>query len=129
VFVSNGSHASYPRRGTTDRPWPDPNDEARGDGRVVRPRVEPFGAWARWPGRWGTTEAGLVPGEAPSPRGPAFQPEGPFGDPAAFHARARACGSGAPLHPWPVYVMAALAVIGIAIVGLRMVRRAVHGDA
>jgi hypothetical protein len=129
VFVSNGSHASYPRRGTTDRPWPDPNDEARGDGRVVRPRVEPFGAWARWPGRWGTTEAGLVPGEAPSPRGPAFQPEGPFGDPAAFHARARACGSGAPLHPWPVYVVAALAVIGIAIVGLRMVRRAVHRDA
>lgn len=129
VFVANGSHASYPRRGTNDRPWPDPNDEARGDGRVVRPRVEPFGAWARWPGRWGTTEAGLIPGEAPSPRGPAFQAQGPWGDPAAFHARARACASGAPPHPWPVYAVVALAVIGVTLGVLSVVRTRVHRDA
>jgi MYXO-CTERM domain-containing protein len=129
VFVANGSHASYTRRGTVDRPWPDPDDEVRGDGRVVRPRIEPFGAWARWPGRWGTTEAGLVPGEAPSPRGPAFQPDGPYGDPVAFHEGARACGSGAPPHPWPVYLAGALAVIGVALAGLRIVRTRVRRNA
>ena len=86
----------------------------------------PFGAWARWPGRWGETDAGLVPGEAPSPRGPAFQPDGPFGDPAAFHARARACGSGAPPHPWPVYAIAAAAVIGVLLGALSAFRTRVR---
>ena len=112
VFVANGSHASYPRRGTHDRPWPDPNDEAPGDGRVVTPRVEPLGRWAAWPGRWGRTEDSWIPAESPSPRGPAFQPA--WDDPSGFHARARACGSGAPPHPWPVYagLAAAFALLG-----------------
>lgn len=105
VFVANGSHASYPRRGTHGRPFPDPDDEATGDGRVVGPRVEAFGRWAAWPGRWGRSRASFVPGESTSPRGPAFQ--APWRDPARFHARARACGSGAPPHPWPVAAAAA----------------------
>ena len=33
VFIANGSHATYSRPGTHDRPWPDPNDEADGRGR------------------------------------------------------------------------------------------------
>ena len=32
VYVAHGSHASYPRAATHDRPWPDPDDEAPGDG-------------------------------------------------------------------------------------------------
>lgn len=107
----------------TNRPWPDPDDEARGDGRVVRPRVDPFGRWARWPGRWGETEAGLVPGESSSPRGPAFQDDGPWSDPAGFHARARACASGAPPHPWPVYAAAALAVVAVGTGAVTVFRR------
>lgn len=109
VFVANASHASYPRRGTYDRPFPDPDDEATGGGRVVTPRVKAFGRWAAWPGRWGRSEASWVPGESTSPRGPAFQ--APWADPAGFHARARACGSGAPVHPWPVYAGGGAAVL------------------
>ena len=94
VFVANGSHAGYFRPGVRDRMWPDPNDEARGDGLVVRPRVVPVTArsprWMRWPGRWGASRAGAVPGEQDSPRGPAFQGVR-WSDPAAFAASARAC--------------------------------------
>ena len=126
VFVANGSHAAYPTAGTHDRPWPDPNDETRADGRVVRPQVRPFGAWARWPGRWGETRAGIVPGESSSPRGPAFQPDGPYADPAGFHARARACGSGAPPHPWPVFAAAGAFALALLALLLRLVRRRVH---
>ena len=109
VFVAHASHASYPRRGTHDRPFPDPDDEATGDGRVVTPKIEPFGRWAAWPGRWGRSEASWIPAESTSPRGPAFQ--APWSDPAGFHARARACGSGAPAHPWPVYAVGGGAVL------------------
>jgi hypothetical protein len=106
VWVAHGSHAGYPQRGEHGRPWPDPDDEAPGDGRVLRPRVTPITgqrpAWVRWPGRWGGSVAGPVPGEQSSPRGPAFQPDRRFADPAALHARARTCTSSAPAHPWPV---------------------------
>jgi hypothetical protein len=37
----------------------------------------------RWPGRWGRTRAGAFPGES-SPRGPAFQDEGPWRDPDGY---------------------------------------------
>ncbi|HEX8207289.1 MAG TPA: hypothetical protein VF587_14605 [Solirubrobacteraceae bacterium] len=114
VYVANASHASYPRAGEHGRPWPDPDDFADGRGRAVRPRIEPFGGWARWPGRWGRAEASWVPAEQSSPRGPAFQEDGAWRDPSAFHARARACGSGAPPHPAGVRIAGWLAVIGIA---------------
>jgi hypothetical protein len=114
VFVANASHASYRRPGTHGRPFPDPDDEAPGDGRVVRPEVRAFGRWAAWPGRWGRTEDSWIPAESPSPRGPVFQD--PWGDPSGFHARARACGSGAPPHPRPVYAAVAglLLLVGAA---------------
>jgi phage shock protein A len=41
AYVAHASHATYPRRGAHDRPFPDPNDEARGDGARVRPPVRP----------------------------------------------------------------------------------------
>ena len=121
VFVAHASHASYPRRGTHDRPFPDPDDEATGDGRVVRPRVEAFGRWAGWPGRWGRTEDSWVPAESPSPRGPAFQ--APWRDPSGFHARARECGSGAPPHPWPVYAGVGGVLITLGALGALKIRR------
>ena len=101
VYVANGAHALYPRAGTHDRQWPDPDDEADGRGRRVRPPVEPMGAWTGWPGRWGDSEAGLFPLEHPSPRGPAFQERRPWQRPSAFHAdHARACGSEPPRRWW-----------------------------
>jgi hypothetical protein len=119
VFVAHASHASYPRPGAVDRPWPDPTDEADGRGRTARPRVEPFGAWAAWPGRWGRAEASWVPGEQSSPRGPLFQDAGR--DPAAFHAEARACGSGPPPQPWPLVAVVVLALALVALLGTRIV--------
>ena len=112
VYVANGSHASYPDRGEHGRPWPDPDDEARGDGRVVRPEVRAFGDWARWPGRWGRAKAAWWnPAEAPSPEGPAFQEDGAWRDPSGRHAEARPCADGAPPHPWPVYAVAVLGLL------------------
>ena len=129
VHVANGSHASYFTPAEHGRPWPDPDDFADGRGRQVRPRVEPFGPWVRWPGRWGRSEASWVPGENSSPRGPAFQEEGPWRDPAAFHARARACGTGAPPHPLGVRLGMGLAVIGVAAAILMAFRTRVRRDA
>ena len=125
VNVANGSHASYPQPGVHDRPWPDPNDEAGADGRQVRPEVRPFGAWVRWPGRWGRAKARWWnPSEQSSPRGPAFQDrKAPtaWADPAGFHAGARLCGSGAPPHPLAVRLGAigALAVL-LSLIALKL---------
>jgi len=116
VYVAHGSHASYPEPGEHGRPWPDPDDEARGDGRAVRPRVRPFGPWVRWPGRWGGAEArSWIPAESSSPRGPAFQEGGAWSDPGRRHAEARPCSAGAPRHPWPVY--AGAGIVGITLLG------------
>lgn len=99
IFAANGSHALYFAAGTRDRTWPDPNDEARGDGERVAARVEPVGAdspaWMAWPGRWGASRASWVPGESDSPRGPAFQGVR-WNDPAAFAASARPCAAARP---------------------------------
>jgi hypothetical protein len=126
VYVANGSHALYPRPGTGDRPWPDPNDEADGRGRRARPPVEPVGArsprWMAWPGRWGEDGGGPVPGEQPSPRGPAFQPDR-WDDPARFHAaQARPCGEGPPGRPWQTGLTIAF-LLALAAVALRAARR------
>ncbi|HEX8052022.1 MAG TPA: hypothetical protein VF517_03455, partial [Thermoleophilaceae bacterium] len=87
AYVANASHALYSRPKTHDRQWPDPDDEADGRGRRVRPPVVPIAdrdpAWTRWPGRWGDSEAGIVPIEQSSPRGPAFQERRPWQDPSA----------------------------------------------
>lgn len=79
VYLASASHAAYLRAGFRDRTWPDPNDEADGGGRVVRPAVQPVTerspAWMRWPGRWGASRAApWNPAEQDSPRGPVHQP-------------------------------------------------------
>jgi hypothetical protein len=98
VFLARGSHASYFVPGLRDRVFPDPNDEADGRGRRVRPRLVRVStdapAWMRYRGRWGATRAGWVPGEMSSPRGPAFQPQGRWTDPDAWAAAARPCTRG-----------------------------------
>jgi hypothetical protein len=78
--------------------------------------------WMAWPGRWGESEAGWVPGEQSSPRGPAFQ-AARWDDPGRFHAtEARACGEGPPGRPWQTALTIAL-VLALAAVGLRAARR------
>lgn len=132
VFVAHGSHASYASAGEHGRPWPDPDDEARGDGRVVTPEVRPFGPWVRWPGRWGRTRAGWVPAESDSPRGPAFQDTLAWRDPAGYAAAARPCSAGAPPLPWPVYAGAAATAVlllsGAVLARRRLKRRTARAD-
>ena len=95
VYLARGSHAAYFTPGLRDRTWPDPNDAADGRGLRVRPRLvritDDRPPWMRYPGRWGGSRAGWVPGEMSSPRGPAFQPQGRWSDPAAWAAAARRC--------------------------------------
>jgi hypothetical protein len=127
VHVAHASHALYARPGTGDRPWPDPNDEARGDGTLVRPRVVPVSerspSWVAWPGRWGGSEAGVVPGEHPSPRGPAHQPQGRWSDPSRWDAEhARPCGAGPP----PRHAQTALLAAALAGLGALALRRRRH---
>jgi hypothetical protein len=96
VFVANGSHAGYFRAGIRDRTWPDPNDEAGGDGRRERPTVvgvdASHPAWMRRRAPWGASRAGVVPGEMDSPRGPAFQGIR-WQDPAAYARKTSECRS------------------------------------
>lgn len=117
VHVANGSHAAYFTRGVHGRPWPDPDDEARDGGAVLRLPVRVMTArrpaWMTYPGRWGAAEAGPVPGENSSPRGPAFQPDR-WDDPAALERAARPCASGAPGRPWQIAAEAAAAALALA---------------
>jgi hypothetical protein len=86
----------YPVAGVRDRTFPDPNDEAGGRGRMLRPRLVVITArdprWMRSPGRWGSSRAAW-PFESSSPRGPAFQGVR-WDDPGAFAAGARGCMAG-----------------------------------
>jgi hypothetical protein len=122
VYVANGSHAAYFTPGVHDRPWPDPNDYARGDGKRIRPplvritRNSP--SWMRKSTRWGRTRAGWFPGEQSSPLGPAFQHDR-FDSPTAWAATARGCRSGAPSRP----ALAYLALIPLAAAALLLVTR------
>jgi hypothetical protein len=95
VFLANGSHAAYFVPGVRDRIFPDPNDEADGKGARVRPRLVRITAgsppWMTYRGPWGGAGASWVPGEADSPRGPAFQPRDRWRDPDAWARSARSC--------------------------------------
>jgi hypothetical protein len=118
IHVANGSHALLSHPGVGDRQWPDPDDEADGRGRRVRPPVVELAdgrpGWTRWPGRWGDSDAGIVPGEQSSPRGPAFAEGGAWRDPAAFHDdRARGCGADPPRRAWQWPLLAALVALAL----------------
>lgn len=128
VYVANASHASHFRAGVHKTRWfPDPVDEADGSGAVLHPEVESFRGWSAWPGRFGASRGGIVPGEQSSPRGPAFQE--PWSDPAGFAAQAHdctaGCGNRSGCHPlatlaarnWP------LGVVVLALGGLIVSRR------
>jgi hypothetical protein len=126
IYVANGSHASYMRRGEHNRPWPDPDDEARGDGRRAQPRliVMRGQSWLRYGGHWGDSRASWwMPAEQSSPRGPAFQDDDRWSAPARYARDARACGSGAPPHPLGLRLgFVALAAALLAAVALRLRR-------
>ncbi|HEX6391475.1 MAG TPA: hypothetical protein VFZ89_18570 [Solirubrobacteraceae bacterium] len=125
VYVAHGSHASYLTPGEHGRPWPDPDDEARGDGRRVRPRliVMRGQSWLRYRGHWGGSRASFVPGEQSSPRGPAFQDDDRWSAPAAYAPGARACGSGAPGHPTALWLGLAAAAASVAVLLIAAGRR------
>jgi len=86
VYVAPLSNASYPEGGTF--PYVGGIDHPRGDGDEVLPRIEEFGPWVNWPGRWGTSR-GLLGGRlgGASPASPAHQGRHRWSDPDAFHAR------------------------------------------
>jgi hypothetical protein len=134
VFVARGSHAMYFTPGLRERTWPDPNDEADGRGLRVRPRVvritEDRPPWMTYPGMWGGTRAGRIPGEMDSPRGPAFQPA--RWDAAGWAAAARPCtrrecderGECDGGETAMAAVLAALGLVGAVGFGTRRMRRA-----
>ena len=127
VYVANGSHAAYPRAGTADRPWPDPNDVADGEGLEVRPDVDEIAdehpAWVQRAQPWGGSVAGWFPGEQSSPLGPFFKADDRWHDPAAFEAAARDCGEPPPGRPWQAPVTVAFALILLMGAGLLIRRR------
>jgi MYXO-CTERM domain-containing protein len=130
LYVANGSHATYSAAGAHDRPFPDPTDEADGSGREARPEVTEITvrrpAWVGYPGRWGETEAGLIPGETSSPVGPRVQESGAWTHPGSyFEDFARPCGSGAPDRPWQTAAaITAGALLGLGAIVLIRRRRA-----
>jgi hypothetical protein len=125
VFVAEGSHALYPRAGTGDRPWPDPNDRADGSGPEVRPRVELIAkgepAWTLYPGPWGASEASWVPGEQSSPVGPMFKDDRRWFEPATFHREALPCGETPPGRWWqtPLLALAFVVLAGAVVLHRR----------
>jgi len=129
IYVANASHALYPRPGVADRPWPDPNDEADGRGRVARPPVtevsEDRPRWMAYRGLWGRTRAGFPPGEESSPPGPRFQEDGRFDRPATYSANARVCGSTPPAAAWQGGLAGAgvLALLAVLLLAARLRRR------
>ena len=94
VYVAAESHASYFEEGT--HPAFGRADNAYGDGPHVKPKLEEFGAWAEWPGRWGNS-TGIFswlpaflwdPPAGKSPESPSAQKK-KWLDPKTFEAEAR----------------------------------------
>ena len=127
VYVANGSHANFSRPGSYGRPFPDPTDEADGRGEELRPDLTEIAdahpGWVAYPGSWGATEAGIVPGEMSSPRGPRFQEGGAWSAPTSFDdERARDCRSGAPGRWWQT-AFGGIVVAGLVLGLVILVRR------
>ena len=127
AYVAHASHATYPRRGTHDRPWPDPNDETPGDGRRLSPPVtviaEEHPRWVASRARWGASRAAWwSPAEQSSPLGPRFQEDGRWRTPAAFHEGARSCAAGPPGYPW--WALAGGGALSLLLLGAILRRRA-----
>ena len=78
VFVAPFSHASYYRPGT--KFYAGGTDSPDALGPRLLPEVEPFGAWASWPGRWGATRGW----RGTSPAGPPCQ-GAKWTQPARYH--------------------------------------------
>lgn len=127
LYLANGSHATYLTAGEHGRPWPDPDDEARGDGPRTDPRLLRLDGqpWLRWAGRWGGSSASpVIPIEATSPVGPAFQDADQDSAPTAFHDGARPCGSGAPTATRNgIAGVGGVAIMGLVVWHLRRRRR------
>ena len=75
VYVAQGSHASYFDTRThplLTGPLILGIDHPRGDGPAVDYPIEEFGPWARWPGKWGSSERPIFT-EGKGPQSPAHQ--------------------------------------------------------
>jgi hypothetical protein len=85
VYVAPFSHASYFEARTHWHPGgPDTPD---GKGPSYRPRIERFGDWALWPGRWGNSTGvlgGRLGGRSPASPGAQL---GRWERPTAFHGQ------------------------------------------
>ena len=95
AYVAVGTHATYPSPGAWAFPSGVPGgfDHNDGEGGFATPAVEPIGdanpSWVSWPGRWGGTTPGSLPGEASSPTGPAQHSQ--WSDPAGFAEEVAEC--------------------------------------
>jgi hypothetical protein len=88
VYVAPLSHACYFEPGA--HPYWFGVDNPDGSLPAILPRMEPFGAWERWIGRWGNS-TGVVGGQfgGRSPASPGRQGQ-KWDHPAQWHLRARA---------------------------------------
>jgi hypothetical protein len=87
VYVAPLSHACYFEPGA--HPYPVGVDNPDGSLAPVLPRLEEFGAWATWSGRWGNSvgvAGGLFGGRSPDSPGRQKQK---WDSPAAWHTTAR----------------------------------------
>jgi hypothetical protein len=91
IYIAPFSHASYFEPGTHFYLGGVDNPDGQGAG--VLPRIEPFGDWVEWPGRWGSSPGilarwtgGRLGGR--SPASPAHQHRR-WKHPARWHRRAR----------------------------------------
>ena len=90
VYVAAGSHASYfePRtHPLLTGPFLLGIDHPRGDGPASDLPIVPLGRWARWPGKWGSSERAIL-GEGKGPDSPAHQGL-KWTNPARWHKRLR----------------------------------------